>query len=192
MLGGLHLRNDSDTYLSRLLSAFKMVHCCCIVGCSNEAKGENGRSFFRIPKIIRNQGLETEECGLRREVVTLGSCVQRSLCERSPCARFSVQSSRLGSNIKVGSQVTSMSQPSRCQDMNVHRRDKQRKDDSKWQRVCCSYAASWLQLPVPSSTADIIDSGISCHTDLIANDMMETKASIKALEEDNMRLFVWR
>ncbi|XP_077355426.1 uncharacterized protein LOC144003248 isoform X2 [Festucalex cinctus] len=37
-------------------------------------------------------------------------------------------------------------------------------------------------------TVDIIDSGITCQTDLTAIDMMEMEANIKALEEDNMRL----
>ena len=37
-----------------------MVVSCCVVGCSNRAKKGSNKSFYRVPKIILNQGEEIE------------------------------------------------------------------------------------------------------------------------------------
>ena len=39
---------------------------CVVVGCSSKSGNREGLGFFRIPKIITNQGEEQEELTIRR------------------------------------------------------------------------------------------------------------------------------
>ncbi len=43
-----------------------MVVSCCVVGCSNRAKKGSNTSFYRIPKVITNQGEEVQAITQKR------------------------------------------------------------------------------------------------------------------------------
>ena len=43
-----------------------MVNSCSVLGCSNRSTRETGKSFFRIPKIIKNQGEQAEKLSAER------------------------------------------------------------------------------------------------------------------------------
>ena len=43
-----------------------MVHLCCMVGCSNRQGKDSALSFYRIPKILDTQGVQTKELSAKR------------------------------------------------------------------------------------------------------------------------------
>ena len=66
----------------------KMVNFCAIVGCANRGDRDKGKSFYRLPAVIHNQGAATEELSKKRRDLWL-SRISRSDISKStlPCIR---------------------------------------------------------------------------------------------------------
>ena len=82
---------------------------CVVVGCSSKSGKPKGLGFFRIPKVITNQGEEQEELTARRRnewisAVSRGDATNKRVLESERvCSKhfvFGEPACRLGSNCR--------------------------------------------------------------------------------------------
>ena len=62
--------------------SLEMANVCAFLGCSNRSNWDEGKSFYHLPTVIENQGINTKELSERRERVWFAAIQRKNLSGR--------------------------------------------------------------------------------------------------------------